>query len=824
MNCFALVILLLIIWKGFHWKPSNVLSCGQWGYIGDSYNPLKIKILGLYNQTRGVHSCGVHIDNQTVKGTGDLKLWMDFIAATPLPATIESGDKVILGHARQASSGSYPHNAEKQHPFHIGNKIGQQNGTIKNDWDLARKYKINRNEWEVDTQLLYTIMDRHGYDVLEEYTGFAALMWKHADTPNELFVFKGASPYEKDDKFYVERPLYYLREDDGYYFSSMPEALDAINDDREAFKVETVPHNSVMRLYYDEENIIRFQMIKKINRDLTKAVSVPYNYKEHNVLVSGNGQAHLPNATGAPMGKSLVKSNTSGSGTDGQGAASTAAGTKDNIVDLTKRVNKVSSKANMFKGAVIAPEKSIGKFVTHKNGRFFSDDKLLNGIFRINSQGKIEKPIKGNADTDGAKSYQFFAGLMFENHTAYMDFCRQPWRLDKDSVLKKHRHYFRRCAFQPFADKPGWVIEMSKWSKYPVKVMPYNCSSDEFEEKWFHKGELASEIISCPPFTDQKFYFLDGGIHGKLVRDPDEDYGIETVFGVESAFEKDSEFSDEITDDVNCKDDSCENQIWGSVQIPEQDLQYDNDGSLNDEDFNRIFQPKSLWDAKFDTVDEYYNSMSIANLVTLHYYVDHMLNEDDKDTPGEKKTEMEVKDVVATLLETVVKNKSTIREQIQNTNIFTIEQLAELVQQSKEKDNNTEKFDFVRGLYLKETSAAFIRQMDAEKAALASTTKRVEDVDEINSDFEDEEDEDDDEDGEDDDEIGDTLAEATEDIASCCEVFTMVSEDLGKYADNSKCVDLRKIITTSNDVLKSDLKEFIENRFSEQGRLVSKLV
>jgi len=288
MNFEVLFIVLIFVLGGLRrYRPSNALTCGQWGYIGTQFDIKNYLILGLYNQSRGVHSCGVYMNGQIVKGTGELKLFTDFIAASQFPTELDPKYRICLGHTRQASAGYNQHGPDQQHPFTIGGLIGQQNGTVSNAYDLGRKYDIPRNSWSVDTQLLYMILAEHGLDVLEEYDGAAALMWIEEKNPNKLFIFKGAceSANPKETGLYTERPLYFLNEGTGIYFSSMENSLQAIQSDPD-HELSTVPHNKVMSLEINDAGDIKVETIRQIARKRENFYHAPKSY-----MSSGNVQA-----------------------------------------------------------------------------------------------------------------------------------------------------------------------------------------------------------------------------------------------------------------------------------------------------------------------------------------------------------------------------------------------------------------------------------------------------------------------------------------------------------------------------------------------------
>jgi len=222
-----------------------------------------MKILGLYNQSRGTHGCGLYINGVIHKGIDDIvnkkntKEFDDFLSNEDFiwPELSVPKNNTMILHTRQATWGA--HVEANTHPFRIkplqgdNDLIGVHNGTIENVWTtLCKKYEIDhvKESMHVDSKALYTIIERHGFDVLNEYKGYAALLWSRKNEPNSLYVYHGASRKDRtSEEIWEERPMYYLRTGEGVYFSSMYSSLNAI---RESLKqeVETLEYNTVFKI------------------------------------------------------------------------------------------------------------------------------------------------------------------------------------------------------------------------------------------------------------------------------------------------------------------------------------------------------------------------------------------------------------------------------------------------------------------------------------------------------------------------------------------------------------------------------------------------
>ena len=266
----------------FIFKPKNTaLSCGIFGYVGKtSPNISDLKILGLYNQSRGEHACGIYINNQLIHGNQDKKLWTSFIEGTNFPEP--KTNYTVIAHTRKASIGGQ--NPDFTHPYSIKfeedkrklpNLVGVHNGTLRNWIELCKEYNVNAQGLN-DSKALFTILakDPKNYKVLSKYTGGAAIMLTNPKEPNTLYVFKGATgsyyndlPDVPEKSNYVnkfgknfynsdvdldissswkgERPLFMYDKGDGIYFSSIEDSLFAIGGDNS--NVFPVPVNKLLK-------------------------------------------------------------------------------------------------------------------------------------------------------------------------------------------------------------------------------------------------------------------------------------------------------------------------------------------------------------------------------------------------------------------------------------------------------------------------------------------------------------------------------------------------------------------------------------------------
>ena len=247
------LILLLLHYIGLYiFKPKlDTLNCGIGGYIGNNFNKYKFNILGIYNDLRGGDSCGIFINNNGVNsvhyGHDKTKLYKNFVECGELKDVNLETPNFALLHCRKASVGgislatAQPVVIRDEHNEIVFSMI--HNGTLVNYKELANKYDVDFTFAETDSQIFCKIVYKAGYKVLAEYDGAGAFVfWDKRDGSDTIKIFKGASLYYEDDvAIYIERPLYCIQEENSYWFSSISESLDFINDTNA--KVKNVPDN-----------------------------------------------------------------------------------------------------------------------------------------------------------------------------------------------------------------------------------------------------------------------------------------------------------------------------------------------------------------------------------------------------------------------------------------------------------------------------------------------------------------------------------------------------------------------------------------------------
>lgn len=214
------IILGIILWNllisniNYKYKfKSNKLYCGLIGYSGpEPFNDVYIKMLIYINGLeRGQEATGIYSPLNGLKKGID-KAW-EFVSNNKVEMI---PDTLFIGHVRQSTVGN---NSElNAHPFKRGNCVLAHNGTLRNHWNLLRKYKLDFNSYNVDSDILAGAIDAsNSSDPLREIDGAAAILFHDIRQPDKLFVFRN------DD-----RPLYRGNLGPNMYISSVHEPLVAM--------------------------------------------------------------------------------------------------------------------------------------------------------------------------------------------------------------------------------------------------------------------------------------------------------------------------------------------------------------------------------------------------------------------------------------------------------------------------------------------------------------------------------------------------------------------------------------------------------------------
>lgn len=191
------------------WKSSR-LYCGMVGYSGkEEFDPSLIKTLILWNSfERGEDATGLYSPKNGLKKS--ILKGSEFVIN---PNFEIIPDTILMAHVRAKTVGV--NSISNAHPFSRGNYLLQHNGTLKNHYDLLRKYKLAYKDYDVDSDILAgCIAASENFTPLKEIDGAAAVIIHDRTHENRLYVFKNA-----------DRPLFKGYIGANMYMSSLREPL-----------------------------------------------------------------------------------------------------------------------------------------------------------------------------------------------------------------------------------------------------------------------------------------------------------------------------------------------------------------------------------------------------------------------------------------------------------------------------------------------------------------------------------------------------------------------------------------------------------------------
>jgi hypothetical protein len=429
----------------------------------------KFKILGIYNMSRGKDSAGIFVNGHIKKTIRDFD---DFIEDNIIAEELISN--TIIGHNRQGSAG-YSKTINQAHPFLINeNLVFTHNGTIEDTEDLCSKYGVKMKDFDLDSVMLGTLLYTEGHDVLCHYKGSAALAYTHLDDMDTLHLFHGESKKFTHSQSFEERPLFFMETNDGVFYSSLKESLNAIREN-----IDETPKN----LAYNTIFVIRngeFQLneaieIDRIETNITKYVeptrridrylNPSRNYDEY----TNNFVKSLNSCVGKTYNQDLKL-----------------------ILKESLPTKLIDSIPNNFK---IYNE----LFVYSHQGRYWTTPRtLVEGPIYLKKGGII-----GNSTDKSAELLYFHRGVMLQDAKAMKDIIALRLQAEQENI--------KNWVSNP--DNFNFAFEVSKYSVYSVTNLPqeYNYNLTEFVRfSWYKKRESEVHASFTPKYTGRNYTIKKG--------------------------------------------------------------------------------------------------------------------------------------------------------------------------------------------------------------------------------------------------------------------------------------------------------------------------
>jgi hypothetical protein len=530
--------------------------CGLAGWNGTKYpTPSVLKLLHIYNRSRGVHSCGMYYRGSMFKGARikdtnnkiiedtsdsiDFTKTITFEKESRFDAT--AGPTSVLLHTRHATVGS--HTAENAHPFEFldskfksGKMILAHNGSLTNTKALAAKYGIKPEDYNVDSQMLGLIIKDHGWKVLKEYEGAAALSIVFPDDdPNKLYLWAGASKLrdswnqeEKDLKLCYERPLHYCIKDGEFWYSSEKEHLASslninLDDEKEAATIKPLPANTIITVK-NGKILSKY----KIERD-------QYHPKSISSYTSSYFNSYYPSKTITTK--------------------STPSTSYSSSVKLFQHYNAPAD-LQEFK---IDPKEIKGKIIFDLNECLYKrNGHAVTGEFVFDIKGNIK--IGSSISRPSDRSFYFYKGYLVKNSLVFNnlylkgeDFnilkVENKDLLHSDSILKSYSTYIDKWSRpeEAFVTPLFSNVEMElkagrmlSWKFVPYDAEGYLGSTSQYEDaEWEESFNTDNKLTSALKSYFNKFTGCDSQLKLVLEEDP--------KLNSDDLSTDDSPFNDEIT-------------------------------------------------------------------------------------------------------------------------------------------------------------------------------------------------------------------------------------------------------------------------------------
>ena len=471
-------------------KSYSTLSCGIFAWVGtspDKFSPLMFNVLGIYNDNRGGDSSGVYFNRGVIHGIGTNAKYESLTKSEKLHTTVRPGKwPVVIGHCRKSSSGTI--SLENAQPVLVRNEkteklqyVHAHNGTITNHKELAEKYKVAFTAGESDSVVMARLIQKAGFDVLEEYEGSAALVMHFINEPNSLYAFHGQS---KNYNYVTEeRPLHCISiKGSGTYISSDYPPLEFIGNGE---KASSFKYNVLYKLTGD--NIIEVRTIERTNAIQKKSPYVaPTTNSNNNIYgYQGNGKTEWDPHTHrwVPIIQSQIPFEIKKTSYSTKGVTSNII-TSDVTVDIITTTDV--------------------KKVFYNKGYFYCDGALAHGRKIVDSWGWI----KSAEEKTSLEKYilYFFYGMLLTGEEAWDD---MRFNAEQQEIANA-TDFYQQQKFSTMAEKLYYN------SVFPFTRRHHQPGSGYMEESHFfcnEKGTPSSSYYTGsfrPLFSTVEYEFDNG--------------------------------------------------------------------------------------------------------------------------------------------------------------------------------------------------------------------------------------------------------------------------------------------------------------------------